>query len=171
MGKKLKCPVCGTFNDKEETVFHNQRYYCKVCFENSRKESEDYRILIDYICDLYNLDVPNGWILKQIKDFKEQFNYTYKGMKTTLDYFYRIKQEEEPEEGMGIGIIPFVYDEAKKFYFDKKAVKEGMQDFDIKDTERNKVIHINKTDIVKNDKYKGILDIDISQLGGEEEII
>jgi len=168
MSKKLKCPVCGTFNDKEDTVYYNQKYYCKVCYENRKKEADDYKALIEYICELYNIDAPTGWILKQIKDFKEQFSYTYKGMKTTLDYFYRIKQENEPEEGTGIGIIPFVYDEAKKFYYDKKLVKENMQNFILSDIENQKIIHINKIDIIKSDKYKGIPDIDITALGGEE---
>jgi len=168
MSRKLKCPVCGSFNDKEVTVFYNQKYYCPICYENKKKESEDYKSLIDYICDIYNLEVPNGWILKQIKEFKDQFKYTYGGMKATLNYFYCIKEEEEPEEGMGIGIVPFMYDEAKRFYAEKKAVKDSMQGFNIDDIEKNKTIHINEQDKSKNEKYKEIVDIDISLLGGEE---
>jgi hypothetical protein len=168
MSKKLKCPVCGTFNNKEDTIFDNQRYYCKVCYETKKKDGEDYKALIDYICDLYDIEVPNGWILKQIKEFKEQFNYTYKGMKTTLDYFYRIKQDEQPEEGMGIGIIPFVYDEAKRFYLDKKKIKDEMQDFNIADIENKKIIHVNAIDKIQDDKFREIVDIDISQLRGDE---
>jgi len=165
MARKVKCPICGTFNDKEETVFDNQRYYCKVCFENKQRESEDYKALCDYICELYNMDFPNGWILKQIKDFKEKFSYTYSGMKATLNYFYCIKQEEEPDEGMGIGIIPFTYDEAKKFYADKKAIKNSVENCDIKKIQTNKkVIHIKEQDKITNEKYKDIAMIDITQL-------
>lgn len=165
VARKVKCPKCGTFNDKEETVFYNQRYYCKICFENAKAEAEDYKNLIAFICELYNIEAPTGWILKQIKEYKEQYGYSYIGMKTTLDYFYHIKQEEEPEEGMGVGIIPFVYDEAKKFYIDKKAVKESVQECNIDKIEQNKkTIHIKEQDKIKNDKYKDITLIDITQL-------
>ena len=29
MARKVKCPECGTFNDKENAVYHNSKYYCK----------------------------------------------------------------------------------------------------------------------------------------------
>ena len=92
MARKVKCPECGTFNDKENAVCHNSKYYCKVCYENKMRESQDYKDLITYICNLYQIDSPTGWMLKQIKDFKEQFNYTYRVMKTTLHYFYEIQE-------------------------------------------------------------------------------
>ena len=43
-------------------------------------------------------------------------------MKTTLNYFFEIQEGNDPNDSIGVGIIPFVYDEAKKFYIDKKAV-------------------------------------------------
>ena len=52
MARKVKCPECGTFNDKENTVTFNGRYYCPVCYENKQKEADDYKQLIAYICEL-----------------------------------------------------------------------------------------------------------------------
>lgn len=165
MARKVKCPECGTFNDKENAVCHNSKYYCKVCYENKKRESQDYRDLIAYICELYQIDAPTGWMLKQIKDFKEQFNYTYRGMKTTLHYFYEIQEGNDVADSMGIGIVPFVYDEAKRFYIDKKAVKDSVQDCDLKELQNKKrVIKMRKSNKPNENKYKDIALIDIEKL-------
>ena len=68
MARKVKCPECGTFNDKENTICHNSRYYCKVCYENKNREAEDYKDLISYICSLFHIEAPTPLMLKQIKD-------------------------------------------------------------------------------------------------------
>lgn len=164
MARKVKCPECGTFNDKENTVCHNSRYYCKVCYENKIRESQDYKELIAYICELHQIDAPTGLMLKQIKDFKEQFNYTYRGIKSTLHYFYEILQGNDVGNSIGIGIVPFVYEEAKKFYIDKKAVKESMSNCDIRKIQENRrIINIKKED-KSNNTYRDMALIDIEKL-------
>lgn len=164
MARKVKCPECGTYNDKENTVYHNSKYYCKICFENKQKEAQDYKNLVAYICELYQIEAPTGWILKQIKDYKEQFNFTYRGIKTTLHYFYEIQKGNSVEDSMGIGIVPFVYDEAKRFYIEKKAVKDSLKDCDLEEIgNRKKTIHINRERKTQN-KYKEMALIDIEKL-------
>ena len=151
MARKVKCPECGTYNDKENTVYHNSKYYCKICFENKQKEAQDYKNLVAYICELYQIEAPTRWMLKQIKDYKEQFNFTYRGIKTTLHYFYEIQEGNSVEDSMGIGIVPFVYDEAKRFYIEKKAVKDSLKDCDLEEIgNRKKTIHINREQKTKN---------------------
>ena len=49
MARKVKCPECGTFNDKENAIYHNSKYYCKICYDNKMRESQDYKDLIPYI--------------------------------------------------------------------------------------------------------------------------
>lgn len=164
MARKVKCPECGTYNDKENTVYHNSKYYCKICFENKQKEAQDYKNLVAYICELYQIEAPTGWMLKQIKDYKEQFNFTYRGIKTTLHYFYEIQEGNSVEDSMGIGIVPFVYDEAKRFYIEKKVVKDSLKDCDLEEIgNRKKTIHINREQKTKN-KYKEMALIDIEKL-------
>lgn len=164
IAKKLKCPICGTFNPKENTVFHSGRHYCKVCYENQQRESDDYKELIRYICELYELEVPNGWILKQIKEYKTQFNYTYRGIKSTLNYFFEIQKDHDVGDSMGIGIVPFVYDEAKKFYIEKKLSKDSIQDVDVNSVQNQKrTINIVRGTTEKNN-YKNIAFIDIEKL-------
>lgn len=159
MARKVKCPECGTFNDKENAIESKGRYYCPICYENKQKEADDYKQLISYICTLYQIDVPTGWMLKQIKDFKEQFHYTYKGMKTTLNYFFEI-EGNNPFDSLGVGIIPFVYDEAKKFYVDRFAVKNSVKD--LTQINKKKTININRQK--ENNIYKDIALIDIENI-------
>ena len=103
-------------------------------------------------------------MLKQIKDFKEQFNYTYRGIKSTLHYFYEISEGNDVGNSMGIGIVPFVYEEAKKFYIDKKAIKESMDDCDIEKMQENKrIVNIKKED-KSNNVYRDMVLIDIEKL-------
>lgn len=129
------------------------------------RESQDYKDLIAYICELYQIDAPTGWMLKQIKDFKEQFNYTYRGMKTTLHYFYEIQEGNDVADSMGIGIVPFVYDEAKKFYIDKKAIKDSVSDCDLDKMQNNKrIIKMRKPNRPDENKYKDMALIDIEKL-------
>ena len=159
MARKVKCPECGSYNDKENTVESNGRYYCPICYENKQKEANDYKQLIAYVCELYQIEAPTGWMLKQVKDFKEQFHYTYRGMKTTLNYFYEI-EGNDPADSLGVGIIPFVYDEAKQFYIDRLAVKESATN--AADNNVRKTININKK--AKNNEYRDIALIDIENI-------
>ena len=163
--RKVKCPECETFNHKEETIYHQKRYYCKICYNNKTKESQHYKDLISYICNLYEIEAPSGFILVQIKKFKEQFNYTYKGIELTLEYFYEIKTNNTPEAGQGLGIIPYVYEEAKQFFVDRKDIVKNIQGIDLQEvTNKTKVIHIKKSDRAKEDDYKDIAIINISEL-------
>lgn len=165
MTRKVKCPECGTFNDKENAVYHNSRYYCKVCYENKVSELEDYKNLISYICELYQIETPTGWMVKQIKDFKEKFNYTYRGMRSTLHYFYEIQEGNSVTDSMGIGIVPFVYDEAKKFYIDKKAVRDSVRNCDLDLLQNQKrIIKMQKNNKPNENKYKELALIDIEKL-------
>jgi hypothetical protein len=135
-----------------------------VCFDNKQNEAQDYKDLISYICELYSIDVPTGWILKQIKDFKDQFNYTYKGMKTTLHYFFEIQEGNDVADSMGIGIVPFVYDDAKRFYIDKKAVKDSVAGVDVDNLDSNKTTINIKHSAMEDNKYKNLALIDIEEL-------
>lgn len=163
--RKVKCPVCEIFNDKENTVYHNNRYYCTVCFENQQKEAQYYKDLCKYICDLYEISAPTGWMLKQIKDFKDQYNYTYAGMKSTLKYFYELKQKSTPDGDAGLGIIPYVYDEARKFAIEKKLIKDSVDGLNVDEIiQKTKQINVKRTEIMQKDKYDNVSIINISDM-------
>lgn len=92
------------------------------------KEEQDRKELMDYIIDLFHLDSQKSYPLIQaeIRKFKskEYGDLTYKGMKSTLDYYYNLLQNPLPKVP-NISIIPYKYNEALKFYTQRHEVKEN----------------------------------------------
>lgn len=125
--RQVKCPYCESKLSKEEAHEYKKRYYHPHCFETWRMEAEHRKELIAYICDLYGIDVPTGMMLKQIKDFQEDYNYKTKGMELALRYFYETL-DNKVREGDGIGIIPFVYEDAKNHYIKQQRIAESIND-------------------------------------------
>ncbi|MDK1672856.1 hypothetical protein QOK74_08220 [Staphylococcus saprophyticus] len=131
MAQLVKCPHCSTKDSKENMVQQGKRYWHEECIteheiekENSKTEEQklkdrdkqERKDLIDYILELFNLDKPTGMILKQIKDLHDEpYFYRYKAMQMTLEYFFEIKNNST-SNARGIGIVPYVYDEASEFY-------------------------------------------------------
>lgn len=71
------------------------------------------------------IDSKHGMILKQIKEFTDTFGYTHKGITLTLRYFYETLGNQV-REGDGIGIVPYVYEETKKFFILKRNVERSV---------------------------------------------
>lgn len=123
-GRKVKCPKCGKSNNKEDTVKYNNRYYCEGCIE----DVEEYKELIETICQIYELEAPTMQIVKQIKDYKDKYNFTNSGILFTLKYYYQIL-ENKVLESSGIGIVPYFYDKAKDYYNKKFELEEHARIF------------------------------------------
>ena len=120
--KKVKCPACQVFfyRDEEQNVFVKNRYWHVKCYEEY-KEKQDQSLksieeLEKYICDLFGIDYVNARIKKQIKDMVEQYHFTYSGIHGTLRYWYEVKQNSIDKANGGIGIVPYVYEDASKYY-------------------------------------------------------
>jgi hypothetical protein len=64
-------------------------------------------------------------MLRQIKEYKEVRGYTYKGMTLALKYFFEI-QKNNPKV-QSLGIIPYIYDQAKKYWRDIKIKQKQME--------------------------------------------
>lgn len=156
MARKVKCPKCNKLNDKERAKQISNRYYCITCAEEREKEIErnkdSWELLFDYICDLYNISTLTGMMFKQIKDFRDNYNYKNMGMYLTLKYYYEIL-ENEVKEDTGLGIIPYYYERAKKHFLEVKDVENYLEDFEF--SESPKIIKIKNKNSYKNDKrYK-----------------
>lgn len=153
MGRQVKCPYCEMSLDKDDAIPYKKRYYHQNCFNTWKLEAEHRKELISYICTLYQIDAPTGMILKQIKEFQEEYKYKLKGVELALRYFHETL-ENPIREGDGIGIVPFVYDEAKRHYIRQKAIQKSAEDPN--NHKREEV-----TLIIKKDKKKkrGLVDI------------
>ncbi len=159
MGRLVKCPYCEQKLDKDEAFTYKKRYYHEQCFKTWQRESVDRKELIDYICKLYGIETLTGMMLKQIKDFHEEYHYKYKGMELALRYFFETLNNQI-QDGTGIGIIPFVYEDAKNYYVMKMKVEKSVQKVGDKQN-KEKVIEIESP---KFTYKKNIQPIDISSL-------
>jgi hypothetical protein len=68
-------------------------------------------MLIDYIGKF------NGLSRKQINDYKNNQNYSYTGILKALTYFYEVKGNSTEKANGGIGIVPYVYQDAYNYYY------------------------------------------------------
>lgn len=129
---KVKCPICQESFDRASVAFIQigRRYAHKECYDKKQAElSEEERSRLEleqYIKQLFDKDIDIR-IRKQIKDFKEQ-GYTYSGMLKTLIYFYEVKGNSIERSNGGIGIIPYVFQQARLYYYElhqKQKANEG----------------------------------------------
>lgn len=120
--RSVKCPYCGIFfyRDEEENINIKNRYWHKSCWEQHLiKENQSVKAIEElekYICDLFQIDYVNARIKKQIKDMVDKYHYTYSGILGTLKYWYNVKQNSIEKANGGIGIVPYVYEDASKYF-------------------------------------------------------
>lgn len=127
MAKKATCPKCtkevqGNENFK---IYKNKKYHIHCykelvneLYNKTTTQSDSKQELYDYICKLFNLEELTPMIKAQIDKYYTEYEYTYDGMKYTLKYFYETL-ENDKSKSKGIGIIPYMYIEAKEFYLQK----------------------------------------------------
>jgi uncharacterized protein Usg len=128
VARQVKCPYCEQQLNKEEAHEYKKRYYHTTCFEQWRKEVDHRKELTDYITQLYGV-APTGMMLKQIKEFQEEYKYKLKGIELALRYFHETLGNRV-QEGSGIGIVPFIYEEAKNHYIKRMKITESMHNLD-----------------------------------------
>lgn len=143
MARQVKCVYCESKVDKEEAHVYKKKNYHEKCFKVWEQEKKDYENLKNYICDLHHLDFPTGVMLKQIKNYKEENFYKYRGMELALRYFYETL-DNKVRQGDGIGIIPYVYEDAKLHYIKQQNIKKSIQNEDSHES-KEIVVHIQKS--------------------------
>ena len=169
--RKVKCPLCGIFfyRSEEENVFYKNRYWHKHCYEaHKEKENQSFKAIEElekYLCDLFEIDFVNARIKKQIKDMVEQYHFSYSGILGTLKYWYEVKKEPIEKANGGIGIVPYVYSDASKYYetiFFAQALN--------KDTHADSLILNERNIVIKSPKvHKRVKIVDLDFLEREED--
>jgi hypothetical protein len=118
------CPYCKQrFNrDKEPTVqVSAKRYAHKECAEkyeaSKSQEERDLETLKEYINKLFNNNYDHAKVQRQLKEYKEKYNYSYSGILKTLVYWYEIKENSLEKANSGIGIVPYIYEQSMQYYY------------------------------------------------------
>ena len=160
MPRLSMCKGCGKKLQPEEKFTYSSKTYCENCFKEVQRESEEYKQLIGFICENYHIDKPNGFMLKQIKSFKTEYNYSYAAMTYTLWYCHDVLGKAFDEK-YGVSLIKYYYDEAKEYYSQQEKLKtqvDNLSNMKIKtkivkhtsvNSEKNKASLINLGDLLK----------------------
>ncbi len=139
MAHYVICSICKQRFDRDKypaVLVSSRRYAHAACAGKLSKEDEqtyqDQQDLEKYIIKLFNLEHMNGRITLQIKKFMQDHpEYTYSGIKRTLEYFYEIKGNSIEKSNGGIGIVPWVYDEAKRYFYNQWLLSQKNAEKDI----------------------------------------
>ena len=124
MAHNVTCIYCKHIFDRDKHPFRQvsaRRYAHEDCAvreeANRAQEEKDKEAFEKYILTLFKLDVLNVRIRKQIKTYIEEYGYTYSGMLKALIYWFEIKGHSIEKANGGIGIIPYVYQQAYEYYY------------------------------------------------------
>lgn len=161
LSNPVKCPYCAIYFSrlKEEYVHEKNRYWHKACKEAEEKALAAEQELLNYIQKLLKKKI-DAKINQQIGKYIEEYKYTPQGILYALYYFFEIKGNSIAKANGGIGIVPFVYEEAKQYYLEKKKVKNTVENI-VVITGARKIKIKNPT---QKDKYKTEKFIDITNL-------
>jgi hypothetical protein len=124
--------------DKVPTIqISARRYAHKECAEKDEasktQEQRDLEALEKYIMKLFDMPYVNARIRKQLKEYQEQYNYTYSGILKTLVYWYEIKGNSTEKANGGLGIVPYIYEQACQYYYSLYLAKLANEDKDIEE--------------------------------------
>lgn len=157
LAKLLKCyGYCNEKYEKDELIKHtNGKNYCRSCLDKMLKDQTDREELYSTIKELYDVSYPTGFMLRQIKEYKEIKGYTYKSMTLTLRYCVD-ELGLSFDANMGVGIIPHQYEKAKLDYLKKQKQKDNFIEIDTTPI----VVKISKIDNENRLKNEKLIDLE-----------
>lgn len=131
----VTCAYCNkqmSKKDEDCVMIGNNRYVHAACKDlEEHREKTDKEKLEDYIKQLFDTTYVNPRVQKQIKQYVEEYNYTYSGIQKALYYFYELKNGDLSKANGGIGIVPHIYQKARDYYFDLWQAQQRNQNINI----------------------------------------
>lgn len=128
---RVKCFFCGEYFDREKepcVKVKERRYAHQACFNNQDaqliQEEKDKDMFYKYVKHIYGANYNYMMINKQAESFIKEYGYTWSGMAGTLHWFYDINHGSVEDGHGGVGIIPYVYDQAKEYYLTISKAEE-----------------------------------------------
>ena len=152
-----KCPHCNNEVKEEDAIYNTKtkRYYHEFCYNELLERKQ----LCDYVCELFSYKKPSVRIYQQMTSYHDK-GVSYSDMLLALKYFYEIKKGDINKSQGGIGIIPYVLEEAKEF----ATLEKLEQDKLIAKFEQNEQIKEIKIIKVTEQHNKNKRQIDINSL-------
>ena len=141
MAHKVICQKCGQQFDRdvEQAVKVSARRYAHYacCPEGElvplphKQEDPDLAKLKEYISKLFGEKANWALIMKQIKKFHTEKNFSYSGMLKSLVYFFEVQGNSIEKSNGGIGIIEYCYQAAYQYYYNLFVIQSQNKGKDI----------------------------------------
>jgi hypothetical protein len=153
-----KCAMCGNKFPTEELTVRSGKKYCCECIKIKDQENEDWSTLYEYVKEIYNVSTVPILFVTQLNKFRkdEKNPLTNIGMYYTLKYYYEILGNEILED-KGVGIIPYYYDQASKYYTRVFDLQEKADLFEFED--KKQIIKTKRYDTYNKNKKQISLDL------------
>lgn len=134
-----KCFYCNEYFDRNAEEFvavNNRRYAHKKCHDAAQagktQEEKDYESLINYIKQIFGYTLVPAKVTRQITDYKKSYNFTYSGMLKALIWWFDVKKNSIEAANGGIGILPYIYNDAKTYYYGLYLAQQANKDKTVK---------------------------------------
>lgn len=195
MAAKRKCVICGEYIDNNsESVPYKGRHAHASCFNVAMKVvATEKRAKLDKtvkkpktkpqkelkeglseeefqskkkLCDFIRINTHEDLsikIYKLIDDYRKKYKLTYENMYDDLYWYFEI--EKNPVNGDMIGLIPYIHDEAQRYY---RIIRNAQKDCMDKISHINEMYPEKKIGIIKKSKVN-LPQIDMAQLGGMQK--
>ena len=130
----VKCLFCGKHFDRLSEPYEKigRRYIHKKCYEEQEneeiKKEKDKENFYQYIKQIYGNDYNYVSISKQAVNYIKIYDFSYSGMLKSLKWFYEIKHGDKSSSNGRIGIIPYIYEDAKKYYYNLYLAQQRNKD-------------------------------------------
>lgn len=134
------CHICGKgdIKDNLENMPGNKHLWvhhdCLANYKPTEQEQLEW-----YIMKLFQTDLVGTPIKRAIKMYNEQYHYSFKAMRHTLEWWYEIEKNDINKANGNINIIPYVIDRAKAYWKAKEAAAEANKNVEIKPIQDIKV--------------------------------
>lgn len=131
------CNVCKrALMGYDDYVVKSGKKICNDCLSAGKVKTKDYENLVEYIKTLFHKEIiPLSWenyINKLIS-----MGRTYSGIQGSLYYFYEIKGNISTNDNSAIGIVDYVYEEAKEYF--KEIEKRDEHNLNFKEGAKEKI--------------------------------
>lgn len=163
MARLSTCKGCGKKLQSKEKYSHASKTYCKECYEKILRDSDEYKQLIEFICTNYEIERPTGFMLKQIKDMRTEYGWSYAAMTYTLWYCKEVLGKQLIEK-YGIALVKHFYEEASNYYSQQEKMKEQIKKLENAEV-KTKVVKRNQS--TSNNTYSSLINLENLLEGGD----
>lgn len=160
-----KLPVEKSEENKVKGKNNYTRYWHPNCLHKVQKEKEKKiaeemgrKAIFNYLVEI-GLSPNYAFWGRQRNDFINKYGYNDSGILMALKYWFGEKKNSIERANGGMGIVPYIYDEAQNYYRNIILKKKKLSEQAIRQQkEKNKIVKITKTE---ENKKKSFINLDL----------